>query len=320
MADRFKVLTVVILAVILSACVAKKSQPSGSSAPNSSVESETAAGVTGNWRIGYKYNGKVENASMHIVQEGNTFQGSGQDEPANTAFRIEQGTIQGGQVSFIKRYTNSSDNSPGIQYAGRLTTTSQEGYTGPYLCGDYSVTTAKGRIISGDWDAIRQADQAAPTTTTGVSPPSGKPQPQNEKVQAGAPKASALESEPQEAPLHKTKSDKPPELSGKWNVGFEYQFRTVHSVMFLEQVGSAVSGHGMDDDKEKFQVDGWYYYPRITLVRKYEKAEKHGKSSKTARTMIFKGDVSNIDESDYQGPLLHGKTDGGGMWEAQEFR
>lgn len=85
--------------------------------------------------------------------------------------------------------------------------------------------------------------------------------------------------------------------------------------MYIEQDGGRVTGHGVDiNTKEKFTIDkGWYDYPKLTIVRKYEKA----KGAKENRTLTFKAKVSIIMEKDYQGPYLNGKTSGGGAWEAQ---
>ena len=86
--------------------------------------------------------------------------------------------------------------------------------------------------------------------------------------------------------------------------------------MFLEQEGDRITGHGVDlNTKEKFTIEkGWYHYPKITIIRKYTKGKNQATST---RTMAFKASVSFVNDKDYQGPYMSGKTQGGGNWEAQ---
>ena len=220
-------------------------------------------------------------------------------------FTIEQGGITGGtQIEFYKKYANSG--APEIQYTGTLEMATDPTYKGPYMHGDY--TTAKnGKVISNIWEAELAQPGSAPAQEPKASPLPGMPA-------APAPADSGL--------LSRT-----PELSGKWNCGYEYNFKTIHSTMFLEQEGDRILGHGVDHEtKEKFVIDkGWYHYPKLTLVRKWAASKqqvpnKKGKGkhseSRPERTMTFKATVSNVSDKDYSGPYLSGKTQGGGSWEA----
>ncbi len=141
----------------------------------------------------------------------------------------------------------------------------------------------KGKTAVGPWEAVMLVNQAAPSKS---------------ENQVNLPTVSN------------------PELSGKWTVGYEYNFSNFHSTMYLEQEGSKISGHGIDtESKEKFEIShGWYKFPNLTIVRQYKKGKGLAKSN---RQMTFKAQVSYVNGPDYQGPYLNGKTEGGGTWEAE---
>ena len=162
------------------------------------------------------------------------------------------------------------------------------------------------KTVSNDWDAVQE--KPAQAIAASRPPVSEGPAPQKN-----------------EQPSGETHPDKAPDLSGKWEVAYEYKFRTVKSIMFLEQEFDRVIGHGLDDTKEKFVLEKVFYsYPKITLIRKYQKSSEKvkGKTKEVGkdRLMTFKGDVSVVNDADYQGPYLRGKTDGGGAWEAQRVK
>ena len=276
----------------------------GSDRQNGSTDSSSdmpkAGALNGDWRLGYKWKDQTYNASMSIKQQGKSFTGTGKEDESGFDFLIQQGQIQGDQLRFTKKYTGKNASIGDIQYTGALTTANEENYKGPYLSGDYSMTQKDGSQVSSDWDAVRDSSSSQ-----------------------GAEQAPAKSEAPVQQNKNTSRPDKPPDLSGKWDVGFEYQFKTVHSIMFLEQDHDKITGHGIDDTKEKFTIEkGWYHFPKLTLVRKYLKApavKVKGKmhEGKPARDMTFKADVSITNDADYQGPYLGGKTEGGGAWEAE---
>ncbi len=306
-----------LLTVFLTGCAGLKLQHSGGvdeSGGNGGGGKQSASGgkhaeeseqgvLSGDWRLGYKWKDQTFNASMTLKQHGNTFTGSGKEDESGFDFLIQHGQIAGDQISFTKKYTGKNASIGEIQYTGALTTANEENYKGPYLSGDYSMATKDGQV-SNDWDAVRDTSPAPAAT----------------EEQAPAP---PTEQAPVQQNQNLSHPDKPPDLSGKWDVGFEYQFKTIHSVMFLEQDHDKIVGHGIDDTKEKFVIEkGWYHFPKLTLIRKYPKSASvkvKGKTheGKPAREMTFKADVSMANDKDYQGPYLGGKTDGGGNWEAE---
>src|SRR5438045_320696 len=83
--------------------------------------------------------------------------------------------------------------------------------------GEYT-TLVNGQPVKGQWEGQKMTQQAPPQTS-------------------GAP----------EAPPPTPGSDKPPDLSGKWTVGYEFNFKTIKSSMYLEQDGGKLSGHGVDN-------------------------------------------------------------------------
>ncbi len=276
--------------------------------PNNNPEEAAKNGMlNGEWRLGFKYNGQTFNASMTIKQNGSSFSGTGKEDESGNDFVIQQGHVSGDQITFVKKYQGKNASIPAIQYAGAITIANEQNYQGPYLSGDYSLPQKDGTTLNSEWDAV-QDNSAAQSQ--------GQPS-QEEQAPAAQPQ------QPVEPSQNTSRPDRAPDLSGKWNVGYEYHFGTVHSVMFLEQDHNKIVGHGIDDTKEKFVIEkGYYSFPKLTLIRKYPKQEAikvKGKTheGKPERQMTFKADVSLANDKDYQGPYLSGKTEGGGAWEAE---
>jgi hypothetical protein len=248
--------------------------------------------LSGPWKIGFLYGTKNYTSTVNFIQDGNSFHGTGTDDEGNMPFSIEEGSINGQQVSFIKKYGDGK-HLP-VQYGGNFQIVNDPNYSGPYLGGEYQLVV-HGKPVSSVWEAEVVSDQTLPANaqTPPAPPPEAPPTPS-----------------PAPSPNHA------PQLSGKWNVGFEYNFKTIHSTMYLEQNGGKLAGHGLDENtKEKFVISkGWYNYPRLTIVRKYVKGKG---SAASDREVTFKATVTWVNESDYQGPYLSGKTQGGGAWEAQ---
>ena len=309
-------LTVLLLAGCSHISIEKKPGDKNAPADTKGGQAPAAAApqplnLTGDWQFGFQFENDTLQSSVHLEQSGVNFSGSGKDDKTGMEFTIEQGVITGGtQVEFYKKY--ASTNAPEIQYTGTLEQATDPTYKGPYMHGDY--TTAKnGKVISNIWEAeLSQPGNAA-----------GSPAPEQASPIPGMPAAPA--------PADSGLLSRTPELSGKWNCGYEYNFKTIHSTMFLEQEGDRILGHGVDHEtKEKFVIDkGWYHYPKLTLVRKWgaskaQVANKKGKGkhteSRPERTMTFKATVSNVSDKDYSGPYLSGKTQGGGSWEAQLYK
>jgi hypothetical protein len=248
--------------------------------------------VSGQWRLGFQVENRNLSSTLNLTQNGNSFQGEGIDDQTKRHFFVERGAINGSQVSFFKKY--DGNDMQAVEHSGQLSILNDASADvhGPYMTGDYS-TGFHGKILSGPWEAaLVPADKAMPIS----APP---PQPEAQPI-SEAP------------PAH---SNKAPDLSGKWNIGYESNFKTIHSVMYLEQEGGKLLGHGVDlDTKEKFVISkGWYHFPQITVIRSYVK----GKGAKTSRTVTFKAQVSFVSDRDYQGPYLNGKTQGGGTWEGE---
>ena len=270
--------------------------------------------LSGDWQFGFQFNNSTLHSTVHLDQQGNNFSGTGKDDESGMQFTIEQGELSNGQVTFYKKY--GSTKAPDIQYTGTMEMSNDANYQGPYLHGEY--TTRKGdKFISNIWEA------------------------ELSKGMAGGQQQQQQASPPPPDDSTNPMIDKTPDLSGKWKVGYEYNFDTVHSTMFLEQMGDRITGHGVDQynvkDKdgvtkkyEKFVIDkGWYSFPKLTLIRRWPASSettpakgKHGKGkgktvTKPERTMTFRADVKVVRDKDYMGPYLSGKTSGGGAWEAE---
>ncbi len=258
--------------------------------------------VAGDWKVGFQYNTSTLNSTIHIDQVGQQFKGSGTDDQDGATFAINQGQIANGQVKFFKQYQGS----PPVEYTGKIEVQDDPNYHGPYMSGEYT-TASNGKIISNIWEAQMVLPNKGDATK--APPPDQTPPPDQPAQQQPPP------DQPRSL-LANWPADRAPHLSGKWDVGYEYNFKTMRSSMFLEQEGDRISGHGIDlNTKEKFSIEkGWYHYPKVTIIRKYSKGKGQASSS---RTMAFKASVSFISDKDYQGPYMSGKTQGGGNWEAQ---
>lgn len=254
-----------------------------------------ASSLEGYWTIAFQFNGKVGKASMQLHQEGNQLSGSGTDDESSRAFTVT-GTVDGQNVHLVKKYEapDSAHEVPPIEYTGQIQMVSEKDYQGPYMNGKYS-TVVKGQQISDDWEA-----QISGQGTVG----------------SGTQQAAATETT--SAPAQAPPPDKAPDLSGKWKVAYKFNFKTIKSTMFLEQDKDHLTGRGVDvNTNEKFDIEkGWYAFPKVTIVRTYKK----GKNAAADRSVKFKGSVEWVNDKDYQGPYLHGETEGGGDWEGQLVR
>lgn len=274
--------------------------------PSQLQAGQVPTSVAGDWKVGFQFNTGTLNSTFHLDQLGTTFKGTGTDDQDGGAFTIDKGTVQNGAVHFYKQYQGA----PPVEYSGKLEVQDDSTYHGPYMSGDYT-TASNGKIISNIWEAQMilpnqgLAQQAPPANQppSDPAPPANQPPPD----QPAQPDRSLLANWP---------PDRAPHVSGKWDVGYEYNFKTMRSSMFLEQEGDRITGHGVDlNTKEKFTIEkGWYHYPKITIIRKYTKGKNQATST---RTMAFKASVSFVNDKDYQGPYMSGKTQGGGNWEAQ---
>jgi hypothetical protein len=251
--------------------------------------------LSGTWKIGFQSKDKALQSTVQLSQNGETFSGSGTDDQSGMAFTIEQGHITDNDVSFFKKYQNGAQ----VQYTGTFKTVNDASYSGPYMSGEYTLAN-KGQIVTNDWEAEKEQ----PSAPAPIEHPT-------------SPDAVSTDTESSNQSHSLWPSDKAPDLSGKWEVAYEYNFKHVHSVMYLEQEEGSITGHGTDiSTQENFTIPkGWYSFPKISIVKKY--ARTNGKHGRQERTAVFKGEVSIVNASDYQGPYMQGETQGGGAWEAQ---
>ncbi len=291
-------------------------QPAGQQ--QQAANSSNAPSLAGYWKINYTVNNKPMVASARLTQAGNTFEGAGSDDHNNSPFNIAEGKVtSGGEVRFYKKYAGKK--SAPIEYTGKMRMVDAMGYKGPYMEGEY-VTAFNGKIIEGKWEAQTSAiaDPSPPPAgqdpTQQMQPQPSQQMPPDQAPQQGAPQQEQPPPQQQQQPVDAAHA---PHLSGKWNTGFMYHGKTIHSKMYIEQEGGKVWGHGFDEQtKEKFTLKGWYSFPKLQFVRKYEKA----KGAKTSKELTFRATVSIINDGSYSGPYLEGETTLGERWEAQAYR
>jgi hypothetical protein len=284
----------------LPTSVEKKNGFPQETTPNQSEKTSTPSAplspvnLSGKWKIGFLYDTKNLTSTIDLTQSGNSFHGNGFDDLDKSPFLIEEGSIAGQQIKFRKNYSDGK--SQPVEYSGTFQNVNDPNYSGPYMSGNYECLKG-GKKIAGEWEGEIVTSSQAPAQAPANS---------------AAEKVKATPSPPPEA----QSLTRAPQLSGKWNVGFESDFKTIHSTMYLEQDGGALTGHGIDENtKEKFVIArGWYNFPRVTIVRRYTKGK--GRAA-TSREVTFKATVTSVNAADYTGPYLSGKTQGGGAWEAQ---
>jgi len=281
-----------LLVTTLTGCQSVKlsNQPAHTGGANQGAASDTP--VAGNWQISYSVGGETRSAHMNISQNGASFQGLGTDDSDQQNFVIDAGAINGKSIRFHKRYhVDENPNLPPIVYTGNFEMTKGADYSGPYMSGTYKVVK-NGQTAEGQWDAeIAGGGGVTATPTHQQAPP----------------------------PVN---SNHRPHLSGKWDAGYEFEFKTVRSSMYLEQDGNKIVGHGMDRaSKEAFNIKGVYKYPEVKMWVKYLPVKASGKNkAKGERSLEFRGKASVVNEAEYQGTRMEGKTNGGGMWMAEQVR
>lgn len=256
--------------------------------------------LSGYWQMGYMVNDKTFTSHMRITESNKIFSGDGTDDHSNKTFKIEQGLVKNGNVIFYKRYDNPANkNQTPVEFDGTL-----DMENGPYMSGTF-VVALNGQEMTGQWEAqLEKSLEGKPAEQGQSQKPQNNPPPQQSQSSHSV-----------------KKPDHAPDLSGKWNTGFEYRFKDVHSTMWLEQHGTKLKGHGVDHNtNERFTIEkGWYSYPKVTIIRSYPQI-KGKKGVVPAHKMTFKALVEWIDSAEYQGPYMKGKTDGGGAWEAELVR
>lgn len=296
---RFRLRQAMAVLLIGSACAAlsacqtvKLSGQSGS--PTAGAAKPIDTPVAGNWQISYSVGAETQSAHVNLSQSQNSFQGVGSDDSSQTNFVIDSGTINGKSITFHKRYhVEENPNLPPIVYIGSFEMVKTPEYSGPYMSGTYK-QTVKGQSVEGKWDA---------------------------QIDGGGAVAAPTQAE-QSAPPQQGGGNRRPHLSGKWDAGYEFEFKTVHSSMYIEQDGAKISGHGMDKStKEAFTIKGTYKYPDLKMWIKYLPVKASGKNkAKGERSLEFRGTAAVVNDAEYQGTRLEGKTNGGGLWMAEQVK
>lgn len=251
--------------------------------------------LSGQWRIGFRYRGAVITGMMLLKQDGQNFSGYGKDNENGAAFKISHGEIKGNEIIFLKSYDN--DPRAPVQCHGQFSLLAGENGEIPYMGGDFS-REINGNITTGDWEAA--FNQPENNQAVKMTPPENEnPVQQNQQ---------------------EVVSGRAPDLSGKWEVAFEYNFKIIHSTMFIEQEGNKLTGHGVDKENGALFIikKGWYSFPTASFTREYPDTKKHNQLYH-GHEMTFKADVTVVNDKDYQGPYLSGKTQGGGSWEAERI-
>jgi len=273
--------------------IGKGGGKAGTPATSGGAPTTSAAQIAGTWQVSFSVGGETRSAHMTFNPTPAGFDGTGVDDADGQNFVIDTGFVSGNTIGFHKRYhVDENPNLPPIEYNGTFDMASPANNKQPYMKGTYRLDKPGGQSMAGEWDAIR-GDAAAVTQ----APP------------------------PQQAPPVVVDPNKAPDISGKWDAGYEYEFKTFRSRMFLEQDGSKITGHGADKNtNESFSIVGSYNFPNIKIIHKYPVLKLSKGKTKPARSLEFRGKIEVVNEAEYQGPRMVGKNIGGGDWMAEEVR
>lgn len=250
------------------------------------------------WEIDFTVpNGDAQISNVVFSQQGKVLVGDGTDQ-SGRPWQIQDGVVNGTNVTFSKIYTDREQ--PPINYIGQLKFESSPEFTGWLMEGTY---TAANGSVSGKWVSNPTGGGGqAPAEDPGAPAAPGQPQ------VAGTPTPPT-----QPVPDH-IGDDKPKDVSGKYYVSYQYNFKTIKGHMWLEHDGNKLGGHGIDTStSEAYTITaGKYNYPDISFTRSYEK----GKNVKVARKVLFRAKIS----SDGHLIGMKGETQFGGRWEAKLAR
>lgn len=266
--------------------------------------------LDGEWEVDYEFKGNPYIGNVTFSQQGTALAGTGADQDGRE-WSVDAGEIQGTKISFQKKYVNSS--SPPITYSGELKYLESPEYTGWAMEGSYTSPGPNGQSLGGKWVANPTAPPA-PVADNSAAPPQQAP------VSFPFAGTQAPAQPKNNSPEH-IGNEKPQDISGHYEVGYQYNFKKIKSNMWLENDGKKVTGHGYDivDSKAKDKKDkkggsggneqftiekGWYEYPRVTLIRTYK--------GKNARNIVFKAQLS----SNGRDIVMKGETQYGGQWDA----
>jgi hypothetical protein len=256
--------------------------------PNSTPE------INGDWKVTFVYADQPYESLITFAQKGRALSGSGQDSAG--PFFIQSGTVDGTHVKFTKKYADADPTKQPVNYVGDLEWEDDQDYRGWRMGGHYKTAAPDGTVVDDKWVAISAVAEQA----MGAPPP--QPEPQQPDQQ---------QSEQPDDQQGASSNGNAPDLSGKYSAEYQFNFKKIHSTMWLEQDGGRLGGHGVDTNtNEKFVVTkGFYNYPRIQINCHYTK----GQAAAATRDLIVKAQVGG-------GPSLKGETQFGGGWSAKIVR
>lgn len=266
------------------------------------ISSGSPPPLVGDWEIDFTVpNGEPQISNVTFSQQDKELVGEGADQSGAT-WQIQNGKVDGTKVTFSKVYVGVDPPRPPINYIGQLKYEQTQEFTGWLMEGTYSVTKPDGSTLSGKWvsNPIPPAADAAPVAEAPVPVPGEQPQ---------APPP------PARARPENIGNDKPTDLSGKYHVSYQYNFKKILGHMWLEHDGGKLGGHGTDTTTgESYTLEsGKYKYPEISFVRNYVKGKGGAKAS---RKVIFRARIS----SDGHLIVMKGETQFGGQWDAELAR
>lgn len=251
--------------------------------------------LDGEWELDYEYKDKAYVGNGVLSQQGSAITGSGADQTGRE-WQLE-GQVQGTQVSFQKKY---ADSAAAIVYTGELKYLESPDYTGWAMEGTYNSNGASGKWVANPTSPLQAPQAQAPVQ----APFQFNPIPTNTQ-------GSGSQTQ------HDNLGDvKPLDISGKYEVSYQYNFKKISSKMWLRNDGKKITGDGVDiidKTSERFTIPkGWYDYPKVTIHRQYTK----GAGAKETRSVIFKATLS----SNGRDISMKGETQHGGQWSARLVR
>ena len=290
----------------------QSTQPPGTSMLGGGPQAQSPTGngapplIEGEWEIDFTVpGGEPQIANVFFSQQDKVLVGEGTDQ-TGVGWQIQNGRVEGTNVAFSKMYVGVDPPRPPINYVGQLKYDQTPEYTGWLMEGTYSLQKTNGQILEGKW-----ASNPLPTAEAQPEAQPGQPGPGG--LIQGLPQA------PPSAPVNARPanigSDKPTDLSGKYHVSYQYNFKKIKGHMWLEHDGRKLGGHGLDTTTgEGYVIEaGEYRYPDISFARCYVKGRTGAKST---RKVLFRAKIS----SDSHLIIMKGETQFGGQWDAELAR
>jgi hypothetical protein len=258
--------------------------------------------LNGEWKVTFLYKGEPHESTINFSQNGDKLSGGGTDD-TGMSFILQNGTINGPKVHFVKKYTDADPNKQPVEYNGELTYSNDADFKGWSVGGHYK-TNVNGEAVDDKWVAVSSAAEAS---TGGQQPAQPQPVAQQPDPQQPDPNQGVDTSTGGD----QTGGEVPDHVGGMYTANYEFNFKRIETRLWLKQDGGKIGGDGTDLNTGEYFVisKGFFNPPRVMITCHYEK----GKHAKSTRDLTVRAQLG-------PGPSLKGETQFGSPWTATIVR